>query len=136
MLSRKAQGTGPRKPISLLLGLGFIVLGLLPILKSFGILGFTIGPLPSIVIWALLVVGGVFLAFDGIAENMSFMGLSQMLRNMTFLFALLALALGLIPLLNSLGVVGFTLPGILSTVNDYLFTIVGFLLIYGGTQGF
>jgi hypothetical protein len=46
------------------------------------------------------------------------------------------LAFGLIPLLHSFGVIGFSLPAFAGIILDVLLTIAGFLLLIGGFQGF
>jgi hypothetical protein len=135
---RKGQGMmmgGPRKPISLLLGLAFIVLGGLPLLNRFGVLSFTIPPIGGIILWVLAVVGGVILLWDAISENMAMMGLSQQMRMASIIGGLVLLAVGIIPLLHSFGIIGFDIPEFAAVVQHVLFVVFGALLIYGGTQG-
>jgi hypothetical protein len=140
-MNNKAQGMmmgmmGPRKPISLLLGLAFIVLGLLPLLNQFGVVGFSLPVLPAVVIYVLAIIGALFLFWDAISEQMSaIMGITQQVMFATFIVGLIALAFGLIPLLYSFGVIGFSLPTLGETIINILFTAVGTLLLFGGTQG-
>jgi hypothetical protein len=135
-MNKKAQMMGPRKPISLLLGLAFIILGVLPLLNKFGVVGFTLPTLPQMVIYVLAIIGGLFLFWDAISEGMGAFGITQQVMFASYAVGLVALALGLIPLLSSFGVIGFSLPALGETIINILFTIVGVLLLYGGTQGF
>ena len=128
---------GPRKPISLILGAIFLVLGVVPLLNSFGVIAFSIPVIPTgIILWILALVGGVVLLWDAIGENLDIMGMQQQLKMATFVVALVLLAIGSIPILNSFGVIGFGLPAFIDTINNILFLVVGLLLVYGGTQGF
>ncbi len=128
---------GPRKPISLLLGIVFLAFGGLPLLHKFGVVGFTISGIPQVILHILSVVGAVILLWDAISEGMTaMMGLPQMIRMATFVMALVLLAIGLIPLLNSMNVIGFSLPALAAIVVNVLYVVTGALLLYGGTQGF
>jgi len=139
LLGKKGIGGGmggPRKPISLVLGAIFLIIGIVPLLNSFGVIGFNIPLVPTgIILWVLALIGGVVLLWDGIGENMSMMGMAQQIRMATFVVALALLAIGAIPILNSLGVIGFSLPEMADAIVNVLFIIVGGLLVYGGTQG-
>ncbi|MBI2549877.1 hypothetical protein HYV83_01710 [Candidatus Woesearchaeota archaeon] len=128
---------GPRKPISLVLGLVFLAFGLIPLLNSMKVIGFSIPTLPNIVLQVLGIIGAVILLWDAISEGMTaMMGFPQMIRMATFVMALLLLAIGLIPLLNSMNVIGFGLPALAAVIVDVLYVVTGALLLYGGTQGF
>lgn len=136
---KKGQGmmmTGPRKPVSLLLGLAFVILGGLPLLNQFGVLGFSIPQIGGVILWALALAGGIFLLWDAISENMAMMGLSQQMRLASVIGGLVLLAVGLIPILNSFGIIGFNIPEFAAIVQHVLFVVFGVLLLYGGTQGF
>ncbi|HLD97539.1 MAG TPA: hypothetical protein VI934_04300 [Candidatus Nanoarchaeia archaeon] len=132
---RKGQ-MGPRKPISLLLGIAFLAIGGIPLLKSMNVIDFTIPPLPQTVFHVLGIIGAVILLWDAISENMAMMGFAQMVRMATFVMAIVLLAVGLVPLLHSMGTIGFTLPTLAGTIVNVLYIVTGGLLIYGGTQGF
>ena len=110
-MDNKAQMMGgPRKPISLALGLAFIILGVLPLLNKFGVIGFSLPPIPQMVIYVLAIIGGLFLFWDAMSEGMGAFGITQQVMFASYGVGLLALALGLIPLLNQFGVIGFSLP--------------------------
>ncbi len=136
---RKGQGMGmmgPRKPISLLMGIAFLALGGIPLLNSLKVISFTIPVLPQTVLYVLSSIGALILLWDAISENMAMMGFAQMVRMATFVMAIVLLAIGFIPLLHSMGAIGFTLPTLAGTIVNVLYVVTGGLLIYGGTQGF
>jgi hypothetical protein len=136
---KKAQGMmmgGPRKPISLLLGLAFIILGGLPLLNKFGVLSFEIPPVTGVILWVLAIVGGVILMWDAISEGIMAMGITQQIRMASIIGGLVLLAVGIIPMLHSFGMIGFDIPVFAAVVQHVLFVVFGVLLIYGGTQGF
>ncbi len=134
--SKRGQMMGPRKPISLVMGLVFLAFGGIPLLNQMKVVSFSIPVLPQAILYGLSVAGAVFLLWDAISENMAMMGFPQMIRMATFVMALVLLAIGLIPLLHSMGTIGFALPEFAAIVVDTLYVVTGFLLIYGGTQGF
>ena len=127
---------GPRKPISLVLGLAFLAFGIIPLLNHLGKISFSLPPIPQAVLYVLSVVGAVFLLWDAVSENTAMMGFPQMLRMATFVMALVLLAVGLVPLLHSIGKIAFDLPPIIGIIADVLYIATGGLLMYGGTQGF
>ena len=49
---------------------------------------------------------------------------------------LVLLAVGLIPLLNGMHVIAFSLPVLATIIINSLYVVTGLLLLYGGTQGF
>lgn len=136
---KKAQGMmgGPRKPLSLISGFVFLALGLIPLLNQFGVIGFNLPLSPvGIFLWIIATAGGIILLWDALGENMAMMGLQQQIRIATLVIGLAMLAMGIIPILNSVGVIGFNIPPIADTIKNVLFVVVGSLLLYGGTQGF
>ena len=134
-MNKKGQG-GPRKPISLALGIAFLALGLIPLLNKFGIIGFELPTIPQMALYVLSVVGGVILLWDALAEGQGSFGIMQQVMFASYIVAVVVLAAGIIPLLNQFGVIGFALPGIVETILDGLFVAVGALLLLGGTQGY
>ena len=126
---------GPRKPISLLMGLVFLAFGAIPVLNGMKVIGFSIPPFPNVILHALSIAGAVFLLWDAISENMARMGFPQMVRTATFVVALVLLAVGLVPILHGMGVIGFNLPSLAAIIVNVLYVITGGLLVYGGTQG-
>jgi hypothetical protein len=133
---KKAQGMGggPRKPISLLLGVVFIALGIVPLVSPFGL---TLPIVPQgIVLWIVATVGGLILLWDAMSEGMMAIGITAQVRMLSIVGGLVLLAVGLIPLLAGLGVIGFGLPAFAEVIIQVLFAVDGFLLLYGGMQGF
>ena len=137
--NKKAIGGGmggPRQPISGLLGVIFLILGVIPLLNTFGILGFTIPITPvGLILWILATIGGLVLVWDALTEKMP-TGIESQLRMASLLGALILLAIGVIPILNSFGVIGFSLPELADILKNILFTVVGVLLLYGATKQF
>ena len=122
-------GTGEgRKAIGLILGLIFIVLGGLPLLNRFGVIGFSLPTIPEIVLWVLGAIGGLVLLFDALKEGQE---MERGLMLPTLILGLVLLAISLIPLLGQFGVIGFALPAIGQMIIDILFAIAGILLIIG-----
>lgn len=138
-MSKKAQGMmmgGPRKPLSLISGFVFLALGLIPLLNSWGVIGFSFSLPLGIIFWIVALVGGIILLWDAIGENMAVMGMQQQVRIATAIVGLVMLAIGLIPILNGMGAIAFNIPPMAEMIKNILFTVVGALLLYGGTQGF
>ena len=130
----RAQGS-PRKPISFVVGVIVLVLGLIPLLSNFGFIGFNLPAFPAIVASIVALVGGLILLWDAFSETGGF-GLGGILMIPSFILAIISLAVGLIPLLASFGVIGFMLPDFVFSVINYLLVITGVLIILGGLQGF
>ena len=125
MFNKKAQ-MGARRIVSLLLGLGFLAFGAIPLLNKFNVIGFTLPAVPMLAIWILCVAGGVFLLVDAIAEQME-----NALRLISAVVGLVVLAIGLIPLLNQFNVISFQLPYV-GQIIDFVFVAGGLLLVVGG----
>ena len=115
-----------RKTISIVLGLLFIALGVLPLLS------FPIPSIAGIVLWILAIIGGLVLLVDGYIEHQE---MRAMLSTPSYLIGLLLIVLGLVPLLASLGVITFAIPGILMLILDFVFIAGGLFLLIGGFQG-
>jgi hypothetical protein len=124
-------GGGPRKPISLILGIVFLALGIVPLVHPFG-LSLPVAP-EGIVLWIVATVGGLILLWDAMSMGMG-MGLAQQIRMPSIVGGLVLLAVGLIPLLNGMGVIGFGLPAFAEIVIQILFAVDGLLLLFGGMQ--
>lgn len=129
---------GPRQPISGILGLIFLALGLVPLLNSFGVIPFNIPLIPTgLLLWALALAGGVVLLWDALGEKMGVAGgIEGQMRMVSIIGGLILLGIGIIPILNSFGVIGFSLPDLVGMVQNILFTVVGILLLYGAIKQF
>jgi len=128
MLGKKAQLGNGRKIIGSILGIIFLVLGGVPLLNQFKVIGFSLPAVPMIVLWVLGAISGVILVFDGIKEG-SESGLPKSLMLPTLIVAIALLVISVIPLLNMFNVVSFTLPAIGQIIIDALFAAAGLLLI-------
>ncbi|MAG15844.1 hypothetical protein CMO88_02180 [Candidatus Woesearchaeota archaeon] len=127
---------GPRQPISGVLGLLFLALGIIPLLNTFGVIPFNIPPVPhGIILWVLAVVGGAVLLWDALIENMP-TGIEGQLRMASLIGGLILLVIGIIPILNHFGILGFGLPSFIDMIKNVLFTIAGVLLLYGAAKQF
>ncbi|MBI2664327.1 hypothetical protein HYX10_03225 [Candidatus Woesearchaeota archaeon] len=127
---------GPRQPVSGILGLIFLALGLIPLLHSLGVIDFTIPLVPTgLILWVLAAIGGLVLLWDALSENMP-TGIESQLKMASLIGGLLLLAIGVIPILNNFGVIGLTIPNIGETIINGLFVLVGVLLLYGAAKQF
>lgn len=135
--NKKAQmGFGIRRMVSLVLGLIFLALGLIPLLNYFGVIEFEFPfPIIDLVLWILATVGGVFLLWNALIERMP-TGIESQIRLASIVGTLVLLAAGLIPILNEFGVIGFALPEFSGIIMNVMFTVAGVLLLYGTTKQF
>jgi hypothetical protein len=127
---------GGRKIASFGLGFVMLVLGLIPLLHNFGIIGFSMPWIPEMVLWILALIAGVLLFWDGISESMGSFGAMQMVMFASYALAIASLAVGIVPILYGMGIIGFSFGFIGTTIVYILFVIDALLLIIGGTQGF
>ncbi len=133
-MNKKAQMMmSPRKIISWVLGLLMLALGGVPLLNSMKVISFAWPTIPNIILWIFALAGGVFLLIDAIKEGMS---MYRGVMMPTLIVGLVVLALGLIPLLNSMGVIAFNIPQMVGIVMDIIYVVAGILLIIGGVVGF
>ncbi len=121
-----------RKIVSFILGVIFLILGLVPLLDRFNIISFSIPNIGGLFLWVLAVIGGLWLIFDGLREDQSF---SFGIGHITIIVGLILLAFGLIPLLYNFGIIPFTLPAFLNLISEVIYVIAGVLLIIGGFKG-
>ena len=115
---------GPRQPISGILGLVFLILGVVPLLNSFGIIGFALPAVPDFIARIILLIAGTLLLWDAkheIFNNRAWMWLSLVL-------GIPILVLGLVPVLNSFGVIDFTLNFVPILVYNILTAVAGVIL--------
>src|SRR3989338_7277952 len=126
MFNKKAQlMMGPRKWISLILGILLTILGVIPLLKSFNVIGFGLPALPGLVLWILFVAGGIWLFVDATSEGT----LQSYIMWPSVIVGIVVLGLGIIPILGQLGVITYQLPAIASIISDIITTLAGLLLI-------
>jgi hypothetical protein len=114
---------------SLITGSLLFLLGLIPLLSQIGLIGFkmpeSIGVLVGNIDLYLIAAGGCYLLIDG------FLQWGNPMAWVTFILAVAVLIIGIIPLLNQFGVIGFTIPFLSLTVYYILFVIEGIFLAIG-----
>ena len=112
--------------ISLILGFITTAFGLIPLLHSFGWIGFNLPfTVAGTILCILLVVGGIFLLFDSAHE--------MHLKWISIILGLVLVALGGLTLLFKFGVIGFDLSGILAVdiIKNIILIAGGIFLIFG-----
>ena len=112
---------GARKNIGLLLGIILLIIGLIALLNKIKILGFGIPLSINILAW-ILAAGGLYLIIESVTE----IGAK---RSIALFIAFIILLLTLIPILNQLGIIAFSIPGLSLTVYHILLLIEGVFLI-------
>jgi len=112
---------GARKNIGLVLGIIISITGLLGTLSGINILKFQIPLTINILAW-MLAIGGVYLIIESITEFGA-------RRSIALLVAFIVLAAALMPILNQLGVITFSIPGINLLIYHILLTVEGIFLI-------
>jgi len=123
----------PKNYIAALIGLLLSCLGLIPILNMVGVLSWGIpeGIMLVITSFALYIItiAGIYLLVDSFMEDHG-------LRMISIVVALVVIILGLVPLLNSFGLIGFTIPLFGTPILYYvIFLIEGvFLMIAAFTM--
>jgi hypothetical protein len=126
-MDKKGQGMGGgRKAFSIILGLIFLVLGVIPLLNYFKVMSFSLPTVPLIVLSILALAGAVMLVIDGFKEGQSF-GSTKVIGIISIIMALILIVYGL----NYFGILPFSIPAVGGLIIDILFTIAGILLIIG-----
>ena len=124
--------TRPRDTISFFVGLVVAAFGILPLLAEWGIVGFNIpligGLGIQILIW-LVAVFGLYVVIDGFIEPPA-----HSLHMILIVLGIIMFAAGLVPLLNSFGVIGFTIPLFGDSLLFYriILSLEGIALVVGG----
>lgn len=117
----------PKNWSALILGLVIASLGAIPLLNSFGVIEFSLpaflsGIISSIGLW-IIAGAGFYLMITSFLED-------DTMRVVSIIVALAVLAIGIIPLLNSFGIIGFTIPFLSVNVYNIIFVIEGLFLIF------
>lgn len=114
---------------SLIIGAVLGVLGLIPLLQQLGISGLALpAPIAALLPQAvayLIALGGVYLLIDAWDEW------GEWYFWLTAIVGVLALGLGAVLVLQSFGVLGFSLPALSLSVYHGIFVIESLLLIWG-----
>ena len=114
--------------ISLPLGLVLIALGLIPLMQTFNLITwglpvFLSGLIGSFVPFIISIVA-IYLIIEAFLED-----ITDAMGIITAVVSLIVLALGIIVILGSFGVIGFTIPFLSMTLYNALFIILGILAI-------
>jgi hypothetical protein len=109
-------GWTARNWISFIMGLILLVVGGIPLLFFFNVIGFTIPLLPGYIFKVMAIVGGGILLIDATKETVHGRKVYMWL---SIIFGVPILALGIVPLLNQYGVISFALP-----VTDLISNII------------
>ena len=112
---------GARKNLGLLLGVLILIVGLIAMLNKIKILPFGIPLSINFLAW-ILAAGGLYLIIESVTE----IGAK---RRIALLVAFAILVLTLIPILNSLGAVAFSIPGLSLTLYHILLVVEGAFLV-------
>lgn len=116
----------PTSIISLILGFILLALGLIPILNTWGVIGFGLpgflsGILQGIIIY-IVAAAGAWLLINGFLED-------DAPRWITLAIAGLVLIMAIIPILNQFGIIGFGLGFLTYNVFLYVFVVEGLLMV-------
>lgn len=112
---------GARKNIGLVLGIIIFITGLVGTLSGINILKFQVPLTVNILAW-ILAVGGIYLIIESITEFGA-------RRGAALLVAFIVLVIALIPILNQLGIIAFSIPGINLLIYHILLIVEGIFLI-------
>lgn len=117
----------PKNWGALLVGLIITALGAIPLLNGWGVIGFSLpGFIETVVsaigLWVIAAVA-FYLMINSFMED-------DTMRVVSIIVALVLLAVGIIPLLHTFGVIGFTIPFLSVTVYNVIFVLEGLFLIF------
>jgi len=117
----------PKYWISLVAGVIVVALGGIPLLNSWGVLGFSLPFALSmnILLWLVAAVGAYLLIDTFLSEDDAVMWTSAII-------AVVILAIAIIQILSNFGVIGFGIPFITLTLLRVLFVVEGVGLIIAG----
>lgn len=125
MMGGMGQG---RKAFSIILGLIFLVLGVIPLLNYFNVISFSLPTIPLIILSILALAGAVMLIWDGFKEeSQGIGGANKAIGIASIIVALILIVWGL----NYFGILPFSLPSIAKLIIDIIFTLAGLLLVIG-----
>ena len=130
--SKKGFFMSLRDWLSFFIGLVLFSIGLIPLLASmkvitWGLPGFMTSLIGSIFFW-IIAIGGIYIFIDGIIEpKAEFLHLTLLAVGLVFV------AVGLLPILNNAGIVGFSIPFLANmVVYNIIIVIEGLMLMTAG----
>jgi hypothetical protein len=100
-------GWTSRNWISFIMGLVLLVVGGIPLLFFYKVIGFTIPTLPGYIFRVLAIIGGGLLLFDASKETLHG---RRTYMWMSILLGVPILVIGVVPVLNAYGVISFNVP--------------------------
>ena len=122
---------GGRSAFSFIIGIILLIVGLVPLLNQWGILGFQLPEFVNTLLGTgiiyILAFVGLFTIIDGFMEG----GFTEPWGLISIVIGLIVLVLGIIPLLASFGVISFSIPFLTLTVYKVIFSIEGIVAIIG-----
>jgi len=130
--SRKGFFMSLRDWISFFIGIILFSIGLIPLLASmkvisWGLPGFMTSMIGSIFFW-IIALGGIYIFIDGIIEPKA-----EFLHLTLLGIGILFVAVGLIPILNKFGTIGFSIPFLANmVVYNIIIVIEGLMLMTAG----
>jgi len=112
--------------LSFFIGAVIFAAGLIPILSRYNIISWNIPmTLSLVVLQYIIAIGGLYLAINSLIEITN----SNPVGWISLLISFVMLAAGLIPILVSFNVFGFSLPFLSEAIYQILFVIEGFFLM-------
>jgi hypothetical protein len=130
-MNKKGFGAGMgggRKAFSIILGLIFLALGVIPLLNYFGVMSFSLPTVPLIILSILALAGAIVLIWDGFKEESQGIGsTNKAIGIISIIVALILIVWGL----NYFGILPFSIPSVAQIIIDIIFTLAGLLLIIG-----
>ena len=124
--------TAPRDTISFFVGLLIFAYGIVPVLNKFAVMAFTWPSILadvgfSVAMW-IIAVAGAYVLVDGFIEPPQ-----HSLHWALILIGLLLFVTGLLPILHSFNIIGFSFDFLNSLLVYYIIiTVEGLLLLIGG----
>lgn len=115
---------GIRSWCSMILGALLAALGVVPLLNQFGVSSWTLPAVPEFALTIIFILCGIFLIWDATHEIYS----ARMFWILSMAFGLPILILGLLPILNQYGIIGFSLPLAGSFLMHLLTAVAGLVL--------
>jgi hypothetical protein len=130
--SKKGFFMSARDWISFFIGLVLFAVGLIPLLNQFkitpfGLPGFLAGFVAQIFFW-IIALAGIYIVVDGLIEPAG-----HMIHITLMVLGIIFIIVGLIPILNSFKIIGFSIPYLSNLiVYNIIITIEGVMLMSAG----
>ena len=116
---------GLRSWLSMIIGILLAAVGLVPLLNQFGVVGWTLPAVSEFILTIIFILAGLLLIWDATHEIYS----ARMFWILSLAFGLPILVLGILPILNQYGIIGFSLP-LTGTFLMHLLTAAAGLVLF------